>query len=127
MLKTVRKAKGMSQKTLGELLGKTQSYVSRLENKEKYNMKITVDLIEQIAENLEADIVDIFFYFCNKEYISSEESYAIKAYFKNIAANELLDLRIDEIREMSKKLNISPYAIIKYILSLDSTKKKIDL
>ncbi|WP_461614392.1 helix-turn-helix domain-containing protein [Clostridium sp. Marseille-QA1073] len=127
MLKTVRKAKGMSQKSLGELLGKTQSYVSRLENKEKYNMKVTVDLIEQIAEKLEADIVDIFFYFCNNEYIPNEKLCTIKAYLNKIAANELLNLKIDEIIEMSKKLNISPYAIIKYILSLDSTKKKIDL
>lgn len=63
MLRNARKAKGLSQKTLAERLGITQSYISRLENKLKYNKNVTIDLIRKISEELELDPVDVFLYF----------------------------------------------------------------
>lgn len=63
MLKTARKAKGLSQKTLGEMLGKTQSYVSQLE-RDKYK-NVTINLIRKLSITLELDPEDVFFYFYN--------------------------------------------------------------
>ncbi|MCY6958901.1 helix-turn-helix domain-containing protein [Clostridium brassicae] len=63
MLKTARILKRMSQKTLGERLGISQSYVSRLENEEKYNENITVDLIRRLSIELDLDPIDLFLYF----------------------------------------------------------------
>ncbi|ASN68323.1 hypothetical protein 10S11_61 [uncultured Caudovirales phage] len=63
MLKTARKAKGLSQKNLGEMLGKTQSYVSQLE-RDKYK-NVTINLIRKLSIALELDPADVFFYFYN--------------------------------------------------------------
>ncbi|HCQ89207.1 MULTISPECIES: helix-turn-helix domain-containing protein [unclassified Clostridium] len=66
MLKNARKSKRMSQKYLAKRLGITQSYLSKLENKEKYNKNVTIDLVERIAEELDLDSTDVFFYFCRR-------------------------------------------------------------
>lgn len=63
MLRSARKNKGLSQKTLAERLGITQSYFSRLENKHKYNKNVTVELIKKMSLELELDPVDVFLYF----------------------------------------------------------------
>lgn len=63
MLRSARKCKRLSQKTLAERLGITQSYLSRLENKHKYNGNVSVDLIKKISIELEVDPVLIFLYF----------------------------------------------------------------
>lgn len=65
MLKRVRKQKRMSQKTLAEILGVTQSYISQLE-KNKYK-NIGTDLIRKISTALEVDPVDVFLYFYDKK------------------------------------------------------------
>lgn len=63
MLKNARKNKGLSQKTLAERLKISQSYLSRLENGDKYNRNVTVELIRKIAAELELDPVKLFLYF----------------------------------------------------------------
>lgn len=65
MLKTVRKSKGMSQKSLGEALEKSQSYVSRLENGIYTN--VNINLIRKLSTALELNPVDIFLYFYNSQ------------------------------------------------------------
>lgn len=66
MLKSARKAKGLSQKSLAESLGITQSYLSRLENRDKYDKKVTVDLAKKISEELDLDLIDVVLYFCKE-------------------------------------------------------------
>lgn len=66
MLRNARKRKELSQKTLAERLEISQSYISRLENKEKYNKNVTVDLIKRLSIELELNPIDLFLYFCNK-------------------------------------------------------------
>ncbi len=63
MLRNARKRKRLSQKTLAERLEISQSYISRLENKEKYNKNVTVDLIKRLSNELELNPVDLFLYF----------------------------------------------------------------
>lgn len=58
--------KGLSQKTLAERLGITQSYLSKLENKDKYAKNVSVHLIGRISEELDLDPVDVFLYFYRK-------------------------------------------------------------
>lgn len=65
MLKTARKAKGMSQKNLGQILEKSQSYVSRLENGIYTN--VNINLIRKLSTALELNPVDIFLYFYNSQ------------------------------------------------------------
>ncbi|WP_315119464.1 helix-turn-helix transcriptional regulator [uncultured Clostridium sp.] len=65
MLKDARKKKGLSQKSLAERLGITQSYLSRLENRDKYDKKVTVDLAKRISEELDLKLIDVVLYFCN--------------------------------------------------------------
>lgn len=63
MLRSSRTSKGLSQKKLAKKLGITQSYLSKLENKHKYNKNVTVDLIRKISIELELDALDVFLYF----------------------------------------------------------------
>lgn len=63
MLRNARKKKGLSQKTLAERLEISQPYLSRLENIEKYDGNVTVELIRKISTELDLDPVDVFLFF----------------------------------------------------------------
>lgn len=63
MLRNARKAKGLSQKTLAERLGVTQSYISRLENRGTYTENVTIELIRKISVELNLEPVKVFLYF----------------------------------------------------------------
>lgn len=67
MLKSARKSKGLSQKKLAEKLNISQPYLSQLENQEKYNKNVTIDLIRKISEELELLPEDVFLYFFKSE------------------------------------------------------------
>lgn len=61
MLKEKRRILGISQKELGERLGKSESYVSRLENKVLDNPN--VEIILKLSEELNLCPVKIFLFF----------------------------------------------------------------
>ncbi|NFG03740.1 helix-turn-helix transcriptional regulator, partial [Clostridium sporogenes] len=52
MLKAVREDKGIKQKDLANRLGITQPYLSKLENNSIYKINVNVDLIENLAIEL---------------------------------------------------------------------------
>lgn len=55
-IKTIRKALGMSARTLGSRIGVSQSQVSKLENSE-LDKAITLRSLERIAEGLDCELV----------------------------------------------------------------------
>lgn len=66
MLKHARIRLKMSQERLAEKLNISQSYLSQLENINKYNKNVTIDLIKKISTELDLDPIDVFFYFYKK-------------------------------------------------------------
>lgn len=69
MLKYKRKMLGISQRSLAEKLGITQSYYSRIENG-KFN-NVTIEFIYKISIELELDPIDVFNYFYNSYFLSN--------------------------------------------------------
>lgn len=66
MLKKLRLEKRMSQKKLCRKLKITQGYLSRLENRKgKYHKNVTVELILNVSEILDADEDELFRYFAD--------------------------------------------------------------
>ncbi|WMJ81995.1 helix-turn-helix transcriptional regulator [Clostridium sp. MB40-C1] len=65
MLKAVRKRKGIRQKDLALRLGISQSHLSKIENYAVYNIKVTVDIMEKLAEELNICPIAVFLYFIN--------------------------------------------------------------
>ncbi|AGX43255.1 helix-turn-helix domain-containing protein [Clostridium saccharobutylicum] len=63
MLEELRKNKGFSQQTLGERIGRSKSFMSRLENNK--SKQVTVETIVRLAEELEMDIIELFLIFVN--------------------------------------------------------------
>ncbi|WMJ79517.1 helix-turn-helix transcriptional regulator [Clostridium sp. MB40-C1] len=65
MLKAVRKRKGIRQKDLALRLGISQAHLSKIENYSVYNIKVSSDIIEKIAEELNICPIAVFLYFIN--------------------------------------------------------------
>ncbi|AVP64991.1 XRE family transcriptional regulator [Clostridium botulinum] len=65
MLKAVREDKGIKQKDLANRLGITQPYLSKLENNSIYKINVNVDLIENLAIELNICPIAVFLYFLN--------------------------------------------------------------
>jgi transcriptional regulator with XRE-family HTH domain len=63
MLKKARNTSKMSQKKLAQKIGVTQPYISQLENRCKYNTRVTVDLVFKIAKELNIEPIDVLYYF----------------------------------------------------------------
>ncbi len=61
MLKCRRKKLGISQKSLAEKLGVTQSYYSRIENG-KFN-NVNIEFIFNLSKELKLDNTEVFNYF----------------------------------------------------------------
>ncbi|NFD30393.1 XRE family transcriptional regulator [Clostridium botulinum] len=68
MLKAVRKHKGIKQKDLANRLGVSQSTISKLENYSIYEVTVTVDLIENLAMELNICPIAVFLYFLNVKF-----------------------------------------------------------
>ncbi|AUM92660.1 helix-turn-helix domain-containing protein [Clostridium botulinum] len=65
MLKAVRKHKGIKQKDLANRLGITQAYLSKLENNSLYKINVNIDIIENLALELNICPIAVFLYFFN--------------------------------------------------------------
>ncbi|EKS4344876.1 helix-turn-helix domain-containing protein [Clostridium sporogenes] len=65
MLKAVRKDKGIKQKDLANRLGITQPYLSKLENNSIYKINVNVNLIKNLAMELNICPIAVFLYFLN--------------------------------------------------------------
>lgn len=65
MLKAVREDKGIKQKDLANRLGITQPYLSKLENNSIYKINVNINLIENLALELNICPIAVFLYFLN--------------------------------------------------------------
>ncbi|MBY6898070.1 helix-turn-helix domain-containing protein [Clostridium botulinum] len=65
MIKIFREHKGIRQEDLASRLGITQPYLSKLENNSIYKINVNVDLIENLAMELNVCPIAIFLYFLN--------------------------------------------------------------
>lgn len=65
MLKAVRKHKGIKQKDLANRLGITQAYLSKLENNSLYKINVNINIIENLALELNICPIAVFLYFFN--------------------------------------------------------------
>lgn len=67
MLKSARYNKKLTQKELAAKLNISQSYLCQLENKNRYNKNVTIDLIKRISKELELDPIEVFIYFLEQK------------------------------------------------------------
>ncbi|EJP6471336.1 helix-turn-helix transcriptional regulator [Clostridium botulinum] len=65
MIKIFREHKGIRQEDLANRLGITQPYLSKLENNSIYKINVNVDLIENLAMELNICPIAVFLYFVN--------------------------------------------------------------
>lgn len=65
MIKIFREHKGIRQEDLANRLGITQPHLSKLENNSIYKINVNVDLIENLAMELNVCPIAIFLYFLN--------------------------------------------------------------
>lgn len=65
MIKIFRMHKGIRQKDLASRLGITQPYLSKLENNSIYKINVNIDIIENLALELNICPVAVFLYFLN--------------------------------------------------------------
>ena len=65
MIKIFREHKGIRQEDLANRLGITQPYLSKLENNSIYKINVNVDLIENLAMELNVCPIAVFLYFLN--------------------------------------------------------------
>ncbi|MGJ8756122.1 helix-turn-helix domain-containing protein [Clostridium botulinum] len=63
MIKIFREHKGIRQEDLAYRLGITQPHLSRLENNSVYKINVNIDLIENLAMELNICPVAVFLYF----------------------------------------------------------------
>ncbi len=63
MIRIFREHKGIRQEDLASRLGITQPYLSKLENNSIYKINVNVDLIENLAMELNVCPIAVFLYF----------------------------------------------------------------
>jgi transcriptional regulator with XRE-family HTH domain len=65
MIKIFREHKGIRQEDLANRLGITQPHLSKLENNSMYKINVNINLIENLAMELNICPIAVFLYFLN--------------------------------------------------------------